>query len=84
MPEERLRHDSPRMQRPSGRVLVTNIDPRFLEPLHLPNLEVRRHDIATDPLPEAVFDLVHSRLVLLHVPEREEAPYAMIFIPRAC
>jgi hypothetical protein len=49
MPAERLLRDSPRLQRPSGRVLVTDIDPRFLEPLHLPNLEVRRHDIATEP-----------------------------------
>jgi SAM-dependent methyltransferase len=34
---------------------------------------VRRHDIATDPLPEAAFDLVHARLVLGHLPEREKA-----------
>jgi SAM-dependent methyltransferase len=63
---------------PAGRVLVTDIDPRFLESLHLPNLEVRRHDIATDPLPEAAFDLVHSRLVLLHLPGREEALARMV------
>ncbi len=62
----------------TGRVLVTDIDPRFFESLHLPNLEVRRHDIATDPLPEAAFDLVHSRLVLLHLPEREKALARMI------
>jgi hypothetical protein len=51
---------------PAGRVLVTDIDPRFLESLHLPNLEVRRHDIATDALPEAAFAadlrLVRQRL----------------------
>jgi len=58
---------------PTGKVLVTDIDPRFLESLRLPNTEVRRHDIATDTLPESAFDLVHSRLVLLHVPEREKA-----------
>ena len=63
---------------PTGRVLATDIDPRFLEPIQLPNLEVRRHDIATDPLPEAVFDLVHARLVLMHVPERERALARMI------
>jgi SAM-dependent methyltransferase len=56
---------------PLGRVLVTDIDPRYLEALSLPNLEVRRHNIVTDPLPEAAFDLVHARLVLMHLPERE-------------
>ncbi len=63
---------------PTGRVLATDIDPRFLESLQLPNLEVRRHDIAADPLPKAAFDLVHSRLVLLHVPERQKALARMI------
>jgi SAM-dependent methyltransferase len=63
---------------PTGRVLATDIDPRFLEPLKLPNVEVRRHDIATDPLPEAAFDLVHARLVLMHLPERETALARMI------
>jgi SAM-dependent methyltransferase len=56
----------------AGRVLVTDIDPRHLESLELPNVEVRRHDIVTEPLPEASFDLVHARLVLLHLPEREK------------
>ena len=32
-----------------------------------------RHDIARDPLPEAAFDLVHARLILVLVPERELA-----------
>jgi SAM-dependent methyltransferase len=63
---------------PTGRVLVTDIDPRFLESLRVPNLEVRRHDIVNDPLPEAAFDLVHSRLVLLHIAEREKALARMI------
>lgn len=56
---------------PSGRVLATDIEPRFLEPLAgLGNVEVRRHDVVVDPLPDAEFDLVHARLVLVHVPER--------------
>jgi len=62
----------------AGRVLVTDIDPRFLESLQIPNLEVRRHDIVNDPLPEATFDLVHSRLVLMHLPEREKALARMV------
>jgi SAM-dependent methyltransferase len=54
-----------------GRVVVTDINTRFLETLDQPNLEVRHHNIVTDALPEASFDLVHARLVLMHLPERE-------------
>jgi SAM-dependent methyltransferase len=57
---------------PTGHVLVTDLDPRFLDRLQTPNLEVRRHNIASDPLPEAAFDLIHARLVLIHLPEREK------------
>lgn len=56
---------------PTGHVLVTDIDTRFLEALNLPNMEVRRHNIASDSLSHGAFDLVHSRLVLIHLPERE-------------
>jgi SAM-dependent methyltransferase len=56
---------------PGGRVVATDIDPRFLEELAEPNLEVRRHDIDSDSLPEAAFDLVHARLLLAHLPGRD-------------
>jgi SAM-dependent methyltransferase len=56
----------------AGRVVVTDLDTRFLETLKLPNLEVRRHNIACDPLPEAAFDLVHARLVLIHLTDKEK------------
>lgn len=56
---------------PTGRVLATDIEPRFLEPLRdLGNVDVARHDVAADPLPDAEFDLIHARLVLIHVPKR--------------
>ncbi|SRR5216683_3528896 len=61
-----------------GSVLVTDIDTRFLETMKLPNVEVRRHNIVTDSLPEGAFDLVHSRLVLLHLPERNQVLRRMI------
>src|SRR5215469_687036 len=63
---------------PTGHVLATDLDTRFLEPLKGPNLEVRRHNIGTDPLPEITFDLIHTRLVLMHVPERDGALRKMI------
>ena len=62
----------------SGSVLATDIDTRFLDYLVRPNLEVRRQNIVVDALPEKAFDLVHARLVLLHLPEREKALDQMI------
>jgi SAM-dependent methyltransferase len=57
---------------PSGAVLATDIDTRFLDPLTAPNLEVRHHDVVRDPLPDDRFDLIHTRLVLTHLPERDQ------------
>jgi SAM-dependent methyltransferase len=65
-----VRHLSERVG-PTGRVLATDVEPRFLEPLReLTNVDVARHDVVADPLPEGEFDLVHARLVLIHIPER--------------
>lgn len=55
---------------PAGSVLCTDLDPRHIEAPPLPQLRVERHDIVRDALPEARFDLIHARLVLLHIPER--------------
>lgn len=63
---------------PGGHVLVTDIDTRFLASLSGPNLEVRQHDIGSEPLPEAAFDLAHVRLVLSHLPNREQALRTMV------
>jgi SAM-dependent methyltransferase len=63
---------------PSGRVVVTDINTRFLEQLALPNVEVRQHDIVNDPLEESAFDLAHTRLVLVHIPERVAAIERMV------
>jgi len=54
-----------------GSVLAVDLDPRFLQQIEEPNLEVRRLDLLTDELPRDAFDLVHARYVLEHVPERE-------------
>lgn len=55
----------------TGRVVATDIEPHFLEELQHSNLTVLRHNVVADPLPEAQFDLVHARLVLSHLPERD-------------
>ncbi|MGK5741111.1 class I SAM-dependent methyltransferase [Micromonospora sp. URMC 103] len=52
---------------PDGRVLATDIDTARLVPAA--NLGVRRHDVRAEP-PGEDFDLIHARLVLLHLPER--------------
>ena len=56
---------------PTGRVMATDLDIRFLEALDFSHLEVRQHNITTDALDTSAFDLVHTRNVLMHLPERE-------------
>lgn len=52
---------------PDGEVTVTDLAPT---PSSRANVRVLRHDITRDPLPAGAFDLIHARLVLLHLPER--------------
>src|SRR5688572_310644 len=55
-----------------GSVLAVDADTRFVEKLGAANLAVRRADVVHEPLPESEFDLVHTRLLLQHLPEREQ------------
>jgi SAM-dependent methyltransferase len=57
----------------TGSVLSVDLDVRLLEPLVGDRVEVRRHDLLADPLPDAAFDLVHARNLLMHLPGRLEA-----------
>lgn len=57
----------------TGSVLATDLDTRLLEPLAGDRVEVRRHDLLADPLPEAAFDLAHARNLLLHLPSPLDA-----------
>jgi SAM-dependent methyltransferase len=63
---------------PGGRVLATDLETRWLAGRTMPQVEVARHDVVADPPPDGGFDLVHARLVLLHVPAREEALRTMV------
>jgi SAM-dependent methyltransferase len=56
---------------PDGEVVATDVDVRALEAVQEPNLKVLQHDIIRDPLDEGAYDLVHARLLLEHLPERE-------------
>ncbi|GIH16075.1 class I SAM-dependent methyltransferase [Rugosimonospora africana] len=55
---------------PFGRVLATDLAPQLIPSNH--RLQVLRHDLATEPLPEGPWDLVHARLVLSHMPNRHQ------------
>jgi SAM-dependent methyltransferase len=56
---------------PQGRVVAVDLDTRFLKEIEAPNVEVRCQDITAGGLPEGEFDLVHTRAVLMHLPERD-------------
>src|SRR5437660_2524817 len=53
-------------------VVASDLYPEFLAPIARSGVSVVRHDVAVDPPPGEGFDLVHARLVLEHLPEREE------------
>ncbi|MDL4817775.1 class I SAM-dependent methyltransferase [Actinomadura opuntiae] len=61
-----------------GRVLATDIDVSWTRPAAGGAVEVRRHDIVRDPPPAETFDLVHARLVLLHLADRDRALRTMV------
>lgn len=60
-----------------GFVLATDIDTSWLGRTD-GGFEVKRHDIGSDSAPEDGFDLVHARLVLVHVPQRVDALATMV------
>ncbi|MDY6835133.1 MAG: methyltransferase domain-containing protein [Chloroflexota bacterium] len=63
---------------PSGRVVATDVETKFLEAVNEPNLEVRKHNIVRDALEENHFDFVHARAVLEYLPERNRALQNMV------
>jgi len=63
---------------PDGGVLAVDLEPALLADLSLPNLEVRRHDVVAEPLPEAAFDLIHTRAVLMHIPQRDQVLASLV------
>jgi len=56
----------------AGSVIAADLDTRLLAGITEPNIEVRQTDLVSDPLPAAEFDFVHTRLVLMHIPAREQ------------
>jgi SAM-dependent methyltransferase len=61
----------------AGRVVATDLDTSWLPDERAP-YEVIRHDVGTEAPPAGPFDLVHARLVLVHVPGRNAALASMV------
>lgn len=66
---------------PTGRVLATDIDVAWM-PAEGADFEVSRQDVGIDDPPAGLFDLVHARLVLVHVRQRQTALTAMLSVLR--
>lgn len=79
VPRWLARHSSP-----GGYVLATDRDTTALHETTTEDgpaedgFEIRPHDLGTDPPPPGSFDLVHARLVLMHIPDRDTALRTMI------
>jgi SAM-dependent methyltransferase len=59
-----------------GQVVASDLNPQHV-PRH-PRIEAIRHDITNDPWPEPEFDLIHARLVLMHLAERESLAIQLV------
>ena len=62
---------------PHGTVLAIDLDTRLLDRLASEVIEVRRHDLLSEPA-GVDFDLVHARHVLMHLPYRLQALSCMV------
>ncbi|OIJ69040.1 methyltransferase [Streptomyces mangrovisoli] len=63
---------------PTGKVVATDIDTSLVAAAARAPVEVRVHDVGAEEPPGEGFDLVHARLVLVHVPDRERALRSMV------
>ncbi|HEX6501504.1 MAG TPA: methyltransferase domain-containing protein [Micromonosporaceae bacterium] len=63
---------------PTGSVIATDIDVSWMSGTGEDGYRVLRHDVAVDEPPGEAFDLVHARLVLVHVPQRDRALASMV------
>ncbi|MFD3850530.1 class I SAM-dependent methyltransferase [Streptomyces microflavus] len=68
---------------PTGNVVVTDIDNRWTADPDSPQLHIEQHDITSDePVPGAPFDLIHARLVLIHLPARRQVVHRLAALLR--
>lgn len=57
----------------SGKVIAIDLDTRFVAETNLPNVEVLKADVRSVPLESQSFDLIHTRFVLIHIPDFQVA-----------
>lgn len=63
---------------PTGRVTAADLETGRLARLKDKGIEVLQVDITTDELPAGQFDLVHSRMLVQHLPDRPAAVRKMV------
>lgn len=63
---------------PAGCVVAVDVDTRFLDPLASEHLQIVQSDVTAEPLPAGGFDLVHARLLLEHLAERDAVLAALV------
>jgi ubiquinone/menaquinone biosynthesis C-methylase UbiE len=51
----------------SGKVVAVDLEPRFIDKINLPNVEVLKADIQNLALEDNSFDLIHARYLLIHI-----------------
>ena len=56
----------------SGSVLGTDLNLDWIDTRLPRQVELRRHDVTSDEIPTSSYDLIHARLVLLHLPGRDQ------------
>jgi SAM-dependent methyltransferase len=61
-----------------GLVVATDIDVVWAETARSSNVHVIKHNVVTEQPPGVSFDLIHARLVLVHVPERARALHNIV------
>jgi SAM-dependent methyltransferase len=56
----------------SGAVLGTDVNLDWIDAGMPGQVELRRHDVTSDEIPSSAYDLIHARLVLQHLPGRDQ------------
>ena len=62
----------------AGHVTALDIDVTHLGDLARTNVTVMQHDVTRDPLERDAFDLVHARLLLKHLPARDQVVATLV------
>jgi SAM-dependent methyltransferase len=56
---------------PTGVVTAVDLEPKFVEADPRDNLEIHRRDIVAQGVPGEGYDLIHTRFLLMHLPDRD-------------